>query len=685
MKQRAIQCILSIVLAAFCLLTGLPASAESIFDDTQQEEVFRDITGGHYIKSRQKVEEMLREKPDSIGANFLMGMIFWNGEGNLHRALQYMKKALKLFEAKYCDNDAKVPQNGELMSWHQRLYGELADIYAELDMRELEFETHKKLADLYHAKLGENAVWSMIKLDMFDEAQAISENSIHGQDTFWADIAYNNLVALEDARHRHMASYEMSIKSVEYSAGKSCVVLQNHARALATLMRMEESIQYYLKAATIASDCLDHPLASLALVYLSDGMWQKSISSFTRVKKRKVDKRHALQTEMSERSVLAVIFYAMGFSEKARDLMATVINAPSRLGYNSLLKEQMDMSNEITYFAILHDAAARTKEALDAYMGLESLWIFDGDIRPRVRELQKEYADIQRKLWSINQQIFKAALDDKNRLSFIVPYYVLPMPSFLPSVVDALGRRTAELFAEEEINALKPEPQAYMAMRSVFSYIHAYIAWRDGDTAAFRKHVEEYRGARVAHQRLMDYDIDLMEADVLMHEGKKQDAYALITKIYMGHPSVFRSRDVRLPVRFDDSMQGELADIRNVLEKSTRFEVAPDAPFVISGERIDGIAKICLSSAMGQRYACSSTVPKDYEHLIHEKPHDAEVVHNFLHAAFAPRVDVSQADIHSLDGSTRVLTADEALSDLLSASPSIKDDKKLDVSDLQND
>lgn len=677
--------VISLFVAVLIFCLGSMAYAEtSLFSSWEEAQLYREVNDGHYIKTRQEVEKILSASPESLGANYLMGQIFWNGEGNLHRALQYYKKTIRLFEAKYCDASTGIPTDGSLVSWHQRLYKELSDIYAELDLRELELEVHEKLAQLYHAQLGEDAVWAMIKLGKYEEARAIALHSIQGQDKFWADAAYNDLVAIEDARHRYMASYEMSVKSVEFHAGKSCVVLMNHGRALATLLRMNESNQYYLKAATVKNvDCMSHPLGALALNYLADGRWQKSISSETRLSKRKVDKRTAIQTEMNERSTLAQILYTMGFSERAHELMTTVIKAPSRLGYDSLLKAQMDMANETLYYAILKDSLARTEEILSAYGALgASFFERDAQVRERRIELARTKLETERQLWSSHQKLFKSALHAENLNSLIVPFYVLSVPNLTPSLVDALGRRTGDLLLDYQKGLL--EADEYEAMEPVFHYLSAYIAWRDGDDARLTQEIEAYRRSRVEGVRLIDWEIDLMEAQMWAKQGRIGEADVQLSHVYRDYPSIFRTREVRLPVRFDDAMgKGEVwTRMREALERSERFEMRENAPFVIAG--VEGeIPMLCLLSATGQRYACSSVQKKDYAYLIDEKPHEAEIVGHFLHAVFVPRVDLSQSDIHSLDGSTSVVTADEALSGLLKATSAIRDENKIDVSDLQ--
>ena len=77
--------------------------------------------------------------------------------------------------------------------------------------------------------------------------------------------------------------------------------------------------------------------------------------------------------------------------------------------------------------------------------------------------------------------------------------------------------------------------------------------------------------------------------------------------------------------------------------------------------------ELCLTSSMGGLIACSSVDIKDYDVSPEETPHVAEIVNNFYHVAFAPRVDASQSGLNSLDGTPLQMSADQALEQLLGA------------------
>ncbi|MBQ8035949.1 MAG: tetratricopeptide repeat protein [Proteobacteria bacterium] len=650
------------------LFSGVSSYAQDIFFSTAHEKnAFQEATNGHYIAARNEAEKILKEDPDSLGALYALGYVFWLGEGNHLRAMQYFKKLLEEFEDKYCDAQTGIPEGGELQSWHQRIMNDLADVYAELDDRGKEVAVYERLARLYHTRLAMSAVWGLMKLDRFEEAEEISREALN--DSFWADTAHNNLTAIYDAMHEHTRAFEASQRSVEFTNEKSRVVLLNHARSLALFLRLDEAIEYYLKSQSAPEhDSVSSPLVDLAPVYLLNGEWQRAISALAKGRKLPVKKNHEIYTEMANRLVTSEILYAMGFGERSWEFMKTVVDAPGRMSFNSILQEQMDLASLVMFYAITEDAIRRADEALDAYLVTEPFWLFKSEVRRRVRELRKDRDDKVSRQWSTNQKIFKKALDPRSIKSFLIPFYAFS-PLFECKVVDALGRQTTELFVRYEESNLTEDERAQM--RTMFDVIRAYIAWRSGDLADARGKVEIAQQSLKPRMKLIESQVRLMAADIADRSGNTEEAFKLYPQVYQDYPAVFRQFDVKLPVVFDESLtksgSDEIDRAYKILSKSSRFEAREGAPFRITAEYVDKLPMLCLSSAMGGLYACSSVDSKDYDISPEATPHVAEIVNSFYHKAFAPLVDVSQAELNSLDGSPVQMSADQALEKILGA------------------
>lgn len=660
-----------------------PLAHAQAFMTTPEKLAFSDVSNAKYITARNKAEALLAENKDAIGATYVMALVYWEGEGNLLRSLSFLKKAIKLYEEKYCAPQTGIPKNTEDQMWHLRMLRELARIYSDLDDRQAEIDVRTRIATLYNTSLGIDSVWALMKLDRFDEATQIARQTIENsnQEEYWLDTAYNDLTAIADAQHKHTESFKQSLKAVDYTSGRSCVILLNHSRALAVMLKFDEALDFLQKAQRAKDkDCVSSPYEEIAQIYLLDTQWQKAISSMLKSRKRITEPRLYEQTESKTRSNTADIYYAMGFAQKAWDLTVTVIDAPQRLGFDSLLKEQLHLSQRIVFLAISNDyikrldeqmSAWNTKSAFYRFAPLRSFDIFNlsnsEDVRTVDKLIEKRNL-VWRKRWSTHQEIFKDALSVKNIRSLLVPMYILS-PQYFFAVVDALGRKTSSFLIDFQEQII--EPEEISNMKPMFELVRAYIAYRDADDDKAIEHIEAYQKLAIPRIKLLDAQIELMQADIAMRNGDSTKAYDLMTKVYSHVPSLFRQFDVPIPFSFDaniDTSDDDIDTLVKIIRNSPRFVETPQAPFVIAISKTNNTAQICLNSNMGTRYACSSTNENDYDVPATQPIPTPLIADNFYHVAFAPKVDLSQADLHSLDGSPVQVTADQALEKLMKTS-----------------
>ena len=246
--------------------------------------------------------------------------------------------------------------------------------------------------------------------------------------------------------------------------------------------------------------------------------------------------------------------------------------------------------------------------------------------------------------------------------------YILS-PQYFLSIVDALGRKTSLFLLEFQKNSLTDEEVGYM--QPVFELVRAYIAYRSADDTIALEHIENYRKLATPRFSLIDSQIELMAADIALRNGDTTKAYSSMMKVYDKVPSLFRQFDIPIPFAFDsnvDKSDDNVQTLVDILRDSPRFAETRNAPFVISIVKSDKTYQICLNSNMGVRYACSSTRETDYDVPAGQPIPAPLIADNFYHVAFAPKVDLSQSDLHSLDGSPVQVTADQALQKLMKTS-----------------
>jgi hypothetical protein len=122
------------------------------------------------------------------------------------------------------------------------------------------------------------------------------------------------------------------------------------------------------------------------------------------------------------------------------------------------------------------------------------------------------------------------------------------------------------------------------------------------------------------------------------------------------HPGVVRHLGVRLPVRLQAA--GPVAErAARLLRSSPRFEVVDHDGLWLSLQSDGRRARGCLGHAQGTQLGCAE-VTLDSKDVARGARRLAEEVHERL---FAAKVDLTQSDLRSLDGSPAVGSGRAAL------------------------
>ncbi len=634
----------------------------ALFSSLDEKEAYELVSQGNYIKARSVVEKILAETPESIIANYVIGRVYHMGEGDLYRAQSSYKKTIKLFEEKYFE-DGKVPENAELQAWHMQLLSEQAMIYADLDQRQEELAVFDRIEQLYNRPRGVRASWALMKLGKYDEAREIDEAAIRGTDRFARNIAYNDLVAIEDAQHHYYKAYEAGLKSVEISHGKECVILTNMARGEMYFMHADAAISYVLKAEKTGGEgCPEPPLVSALGPYLSRLDIQKAISAMQKVRKTPLSKRMRIQAEMTIRTSLAELLMVLGFPDRARLLMKTIIEAPGRVGFNSLSFEQFMLAEKLFYYATIREDIRRLEIELSLYKSENSWWLFDSEQRNSVYERVKTLDELKRTQWVITQQSLKSMLKPENVSALLVPYYVFESPAYNDVLVDVAGRGLTTALIDYEEASVTDQEKVFF--EPVWNYVRGYIAWRSQEYGKALELINAADKAMNSEQQQLKTICSAIRGAIYDEQGEYDKAYEAWSEVLMAYPVIFRQYGIKLPVMLDEELSGELKEKARRVAETDAFVIRKNAPYVISAHRENKWLELCLTETTGRRVACSSTDPLDYGIDKDGTAPDWAVLANFVSVAFSPRIDLTQRDVHSLDGSAVRISSREALEGL---------------------
>jgi len=241
-------------------------------------------------------------------------------------------------------------------------------------------------------------------------------------------------------------------------------------------------------------------------------------------------------------------------------------------------------------------------------------------------------------------------------------------PFIFYAVADTLGARTAGAMIAFERARLQPEE--LVRVNSVLFLLEAYVAWRQNRLQ------DALNAANAALDGLDDRIIllrrqaQLIRGAVQYAIGQVEAAYADYYQVMEDYPAAFRHFAVPLPVVLEEASASPNArKLFDMLVAAPSFIDTNGAPFMVSVDEGQRWPQLCLMQARGRRVICSSLDIKDYSGDDDVTPTWPEIVQNFAHAVFSPRVDLSRADIHSLDGSTLRVSATQALEELIKVVP----------------
>ena len=651
--KRAIIFVFSLI---FCLSFALSASAQTLVLSMAEQVALKSYENNKYIEARQKAEAILEENPESFIGLYILSGVFWQGEGNLQRALALSKDSVRAFEKQY----GSPITSPELQNWHKRLLGDQSELYQELDEREQQLRVYEKLESLYDMQFGAYKIWPLMKLQRFEEAYELANKYKNSPEKYLRLKALNSLLALGDAEYKYIGMFQTGEESIKNAADDSCVILNNHARAASIVLKFDYALELANRALKARDmDCPSSPYETLLLLYLTRGDYQQAISAAKKVREEKVERRMKVQKEKETRSVLSSLFLAMGYAEKAESLMRTVILAPDRQGYSSFSSDKVQLYNLVEYYVTTTNYIHRMEETISAWGGY-SIEMSEDWCRDKLIELRTQITKLQFSLWKHHQEAIRHAMNPDSLRGLAIPNYSLP-PFVAYGMVEAYGSEAQlELIEFEKKHITFEESKLYAPS---FAFYRAYAYWKRGDYEEALESIQNSIDSLPQWLNLCILELKAIKADILK-ESSPEVANRLYLDVMDQFPSVIRMFDLKLPARFETERFDGSDWIIERLKDSPRFKESENPAFVIN-VYAGTIPSICLSSTVGRRIACSNVDPKLYEAEPTRKGKYALVIDQFHHDAFSPAINATQADINSLDGHAVRINSDAALKDLL--------------------
>ena len=217
---------------------------------------------------------------------------------------------------------------------------------------------------------------------------------------------------------------------------------------------------------------------------------------------------------------------------------------------------------------------------------------------------------------------------------------ILP-PWLAGELVDVLGPGVVhEALNRARARDKRPGVAAY------YDAVAAEVEWVSGDEDSAVKLADRAMAQLGPSEVLLQARALAVAADAARQAGKLSVARARYDAAFQRDPGVFRRLEVPVAVEISSGGGDVAGTIADMLARSPRFDSERGGlRLEVRGDR--KAARVCLSGDGGQVIECADVQAKAGEDA---DGFTARAAQEVMTQLFAPRVDLSQMDINSLDG-----------------------------------
>lgn len=607
---------------------------ESQAATAEELEAYREVEQGRFVRARELGERILKKDPSSFVANLVLGNVHHYAEDNLPRALYYLNRAQQLYEGRY----GVQPEPGVPWRWHAALVRELADVHGNMEHHQQKLEFIALYNELYDPDLIAERAWPLMKLGRYPEARLAAELGLSAGRPSQRVIALNALCAIEFEAGNDGASYDACKRAIDdaYATGSgvSAVDLTNFAEASRSMFKLDEAERVALEATSALPSWYGNPWMELGDLYVRQGRFGEALSAFKQVPEYRMRRpphvRDADRNEM--RRVLASFLIVLGKAEQAQEMTGRALAAPERRAHNS-----RDPAQDRTVLALVDRRGLRIGAELALERGATESWY----ARPlawlkaaKLRLQSQRPAALIEKLLSDDERLV-GMFRIGTASSAIMP------PWLLGELVAVLGPGVVhESVSRARKRDERPGVSAY------YDAVAAEVSWASGHNAEALQLADRALAQLGPAEVLLQARVMAIAADAARQAGRMEVARARYDAAFQRDPGVFRRLEVPIAVEINAASGEVSGEIAEMLARSPRFTGERGGlRLEVRGDRSS--ARVCLSGDRGQVISCAETQAKRSEDA---SEFAARAALEAMAQLFAPRVDLTQMDINSLDG-----------------------------------
>lgn len=616
--------------------------AESYDEDVWAQAALDALASRQNVRARELTEAILSQDPGSIPGLCLLAMVFHRAEANLPRALFHFRQCRERFEALH----GPFPTDDSPWPWHAQAILGQAMVSGEMGRHEDKVRHLLEHDELYSPPTPAERGWPLMRLRRYEEARAAVEEALQLDDPEQVAHALTSRCAIEAELQDRRLGYEACLEAAEFERVQGRpgpTPFTNAAEGTLGVLRFDEAEELILEGSRhFGYGAVANPWLDLTHLYLLEGRTSEALDAVREMfdwRRRQppfVDEQNRAETELTS----AIFLLVAGYPQETAGITRRAMARPDRTGFTSSESEQMEAASAIVD-ALAHRTVA---EHLDEAASWSSPWDATKALTESLRHRLRAWTSARRaaSLVSSSERILLATLR---------PYLAgsLELPEWIePELVAALGPGVAAAAVER---ARRAEAQDVIAQEAegYFDAFDAEIAWHSG---SYRRCLEATDRALVhlpGAEVLLRARVAARGAQAAEKRGEREHALELFDQVLQSDPGVIRRLGAALPTTFEGQGGAVARKALDHLEDSPRLrKVRGGGAFRVTVRGDDTSGEACLLGPRGTRYACARVQPRAGENATDTARRLAEEFHL---ESFAPRLDLTQSDLRSLDGS----------------------------------
>lgn len=628
-------------LLAFLLVLGLlgPALAKENYENRADvKEAQAAMEAGKYVHARELAEAILKKEPRNWAACAILGHLYLYVEpGGLPRAYFYLNKARSQMRWDY----GEPPDSEGPWRTHWQIMVDLIAVTGHMDRYEEQVKLLNKY-DSWYEPIPEERGWALMKLGRLKEARELMLRVLDkAKDERPREVALNTLGAIEqeDKNLRKSREWHKQLVDEMEQKGweKECTFYRNLAEA-------EEMLGNYARAEELLLESGKYPNAwaytnpwgDLAALYLEQGRFPEVLSSIKRMEAWGAQSVPIVvsQTWAERQTTTATALLALGYDDAAETLMRRIIYRPDRNMGTSAQAYLTEASGAVIYRAVLLCRRQRIKE--------EMCWC----TWSRWFELAASLVNLSQELDQITDRTAALVVDHGGLRDGVQRYETgsFYLGWMLPDVNNLFGSGVVAAQVKEVLDDSKHEN-----LEVEKPFLLAVLAegrFLTGSHASARAALEEALKSLAPAMVLLRARLEAELAETLWNQGDRTAAMSHYADAFGLDGAVFRRLGMAIPASISSQGGTSAMKAARYLGSSPRFFSSSDGFRVVVSEGGAGLSAT-VTDSHGTRIATVSSPSKN-------TPDETvrAFCARFHEYVFSARLDLSQTDINSLNGST---------------------------------